>query len=350
MSYGQFNDRHFMRYLLLLIFTILTEALFACSCSFLGELSKTDIDKTDYIALVRIKEILPDKVDSPKYYDANSYFKIVVEEISHYKGNHFTEIIVAGGHPKFNTWTSCDFGMNEKEEWIIFAQYDKGKPFVYPCWRTTQYRQADGFRDWQYQRGLKEVVFLDSFFHKESPDINRKGEVKYYFPNGNIEKIEHYRKGKLHGQIEYFFPDGKLYGKGFYYKGLLDRTFKWYYHDGAIERRTTYNKGLKVDTSIYFIKYAKGYHPFFVTVYNKLGEVILFQEYGGDWQKRYLWTETIYDPKAHKEKIIFYFEGGQIRSIQYRLNKKDFGDYVEYDEQGKITRQWKYDENGKVIK
>jgi hypothetical protein len=147
-----------------------------------------------------------------------------------------------------------------------------------------------------------------------------------------------------------FFPDGKLYGKGCYYQGLLDKTFNWYYHDGAIEKRTTYNKGLKVDTSIYYIKYAKGYHPFFVTVYNKLGEVILFQEYGGDWKKRYLWTETIYDPEAHKEKIIFYFEGGQIRSIQYRLNKKDFGEYVEYDEQGKVTRQWKYDENGKVIK
>jgi len=85
-----------MRYFLLFLFIITTKALEACSCSFLGELSKTDIDKTDYIALVRIKEILPVKVDSPKYFDANSYFKIIVEEISHYKGNHFTEIIVSG--------------------------------------------------------------------------------------------------------------------------------------------------------------------------------------------------------------------------------------------------------------
>ena len=339
-----------MRSILTILLTLFVKTLLACSCAPLGELSKTDIDKTDYIALVRIKEILPAKVDSPKFYNENNYFKIVIEEISHFKGSHFTEIIVAGGHPKFNTWTSCDFGMNEKEEWIIFAQYDKGKPFVYPCWRTKQYRQADGFRDWQYQRGLKEISFLDSFFHRESPDINRKGEVKFYYPNGNLEKVEHYKKGELHGQIEYFFPDGKLYGKGFYYKGFLDKTFNWYYHDGAIENRTTYNRGLKVDTSIYYIKYANSYHPFFVTVYNNVGEVSLFQEYGGDWEKRYLWTETIYDPKTHKEKIIFYFEGGQIRSVQYRLNKKDFGEYVEYDEEGKITRQWKYDENGKVIK
>ncbi|MHA4875500.1 hypothetical protein, partial [Enterococcus faecium] len=69
-----------MRYIILFFLTILTEAIFACSCGFLGELSKTDIDKTDYIALVRIKEILPAKVDSPQYYDANSYFKIIVEE------------------------------------------------------------------------------------------------------------------------------------------------------------------------------------------------------------------------------------------------------------------------------
>jgi antitoxin component YwqK of YwqJK toxin-antitoxin module len=338
-----------MKYLLLFIFIILTKPLLACDCIILSELSKNDIDKTDYIALVRIKEILPVKVDSPRY-TTNSYFKIVVEEITHYKGNHFAELIVDGGNAKFNSSTSCDFGMNEKEEWMIFAQYDKGKPLVYSCSRTQKYRQLNGFRDWQYQRGLKETVFLDSFFHKEPPDINRRGEVKYYFPNGNLEKIEHCKKGKLHGKIEYFFPDGKLYGKGYYNKGLLDKDFIWYYPDGAVEDRSTYNKGLKIDSSIYYIKYAYGYHPYFVSVYNKLGEVILFQEYGGNWNKRYLYSETIYNPKDHKEKIVYYFEGGQIMSVQYRLNKKDFGDYIEYNEQGKIIRQWKYDENGKVIK
>jgi antitoxin component YwqK of YwqJK toxin-antitoxin module len=340
-----------MRYLLTVFLILFTKGILACSCGFLGALTKTDIDKTDYIALVKIKEILPAKVDSPRYYDSKSYFKIVVEEISHYKGSHFTEIIVAGGHPKFKTWTSCDFGMNEKEEWVIFAQYDKGKPFIYPCWRTSLYRQADGLRDWQYQRGIKEIAFLDSFFQKEpQPTITKKGEVKYYFSNGNMEKVEHYKNGKLHGEIKYFFPDGKLYGKGFYHKGLLDKTFNWYYHDGAIENRTTYNKGLKVDTSIYYIKTANGYHPFFVSVFNQKGEIVLFQEYGGDWKKRYLWTETLYEPKAQKEKITYYFESGKVRSVQYRLKRKDFGDYIEFDEQGKIVRQWKYDENGKVIK
>src|SRR5690606_25492835 len=107
-----------MRFVIVLFFTLFTGTLYACSCAILGGLSKTDIDKTDYIALVRIKEILPIKVEAPKYYDTNSYIKIVVEEISHYKGGHFTEIIVASGHHKFNTWTSCDFGMSEKEEWI----------------------------------------------------------------------------------------------------------------------------------------------------------------------------------------------------------------------------------------
>lgn len=340
-----------MRYLLLFSFILLTKSLFACDCVNLRKLSKTDIDKTDYIALVRIKEILSVKVDSPKYFDANSYFKIVVEEISHYKGSHFTEIIVAGGHPKFNTWTSCDFGINEQEEWIIFAQYNKGIPFVYPCWRTTQYRQGDGHRDWQYQRGVKEVSFLDSFFQKIShPSITKKGEVKYYFPNGNIEKVEHYKNGKMHGEIKYFYPDGKVNGKGFYKKGLLDKQFNWYYHDGGIEKSTVYNKGLKVDTSIYYTKTANGYHPFYVSVYNKKGELILFQEYGGNWNKRFLWTETVYDPNTKKEKITFFFESGEVRSVQYRLNRKNFGDYIEFDEQGNIIRQWKYDENEKAIK
>lgn len=339
-----------MRYSFLFFFILLSEFLFACSCDYLGELSKPDIDKTEYIALVRIKKILPVTIDSPKYYLSNDYFKIEVEEITHYKGNHFTEIIVAGGHPKFNTWTSCDFGMNEKEEWIIFAQQDKGKPVVYPCWRTKQYRQADGVRDWQYQSGLKEVSFLDSFFHKKPTNIKRKGEVRHYFPNGMLEKTEYFKNGKLDGKIEYFFPDGKLFGKGVYYKGFLDKTFIWYYPDGAIEKKTTYNKGIKIDTSVYYIKYANGYLPFSITVYNKMGKVVLFQEYARNRKERYLWTETIYEPALHKEKIIFYYKSGKIRSVQYRLNNKDYSDYIEYDEQGKIIRQWKYDENGKAIK
>lgn len=340
-----------MRHILTFLLLLFTKLALACSCGPLGELSKIDIDKTDYITLVRIKEILPVKVDSPKYYDSNSFIKIIVEELSHYKGNHFTEIIVASGHPKFNKWTSCDFDMNEKEEWVIFAEYDKGKPFVYPCWRTIKYKQVNGFRDWQYKRGIKELLFLDEFFNKESQNIsNRKGKVKYFFPNGNIDRIEHYKKGKLHGEIKYFFPDGALYGKGYYKRGLLNKTFYWYYHDGAIEKKTVYNKGLMVDTSIYYVKTANGYSPFFVSVYNKKGELLLFQHYEGNGLKRYLWTENVYDPKSHKEKTIFYFESGQIRSVQYRLNKKYIGDYTEYDEQGKIIRQWKYDENGKVVK
>lgn len=340
-----------MKYLLTFSSILFTKVLFACNCAFLGELSKTDIDKSDYIALVRIKEILPVIIDSPKYNQSDSYFKIVVEEVFHYKGPSFSEIIVAGGHPKFKRWTSCDFDMDENQEWIIFAKFDRGKPFLYPCGRTALYRQADGFRDWQYHLGIKEVLFLDKFFHKNLRNNTiTKGEIRYFFPNGMLEKVENYKKEKLHGEIKYFFPDGKLNGEGFYRKGLLDKTFYWYYPDGAIKSKSSYHKGLNIDTLINYIKIRNSYYPSFVSIYNKRGKIILFQEYSGSLQKRFLHRESVYYPKYNKEKITFYYENGKINSIQYKLNNKDFGDYIEYDKQGKIKRQWKYDDYGRAIK
>lgn len=325
----------------------LSSVALSCDCLGLGELSKNDIDKADYIALVKIKEILSLKADSTFPFKQENFFKAIIEESSLYKGTHVAEIIVAGGNFKFQTWTSCDFGMNENEEWVIFGRYIKGKVFIYPCGRTIKYRQVDGFRDWQTQFGIRELNFLDEYFKKSGSSNQRKnGELKYFFPNGNIEKIEHYKRGKLQGDIEYYFPDGKLYGKGNYHKSKLDKIFTWYFRSGNIEQVTTYSNGIKIDTSVYYTQ-IKGHYPIVIYVYNKKGELLLFQEFTA--LEHYLRNETIYDIENKKEKIIFYYPNGKIQTIGYRINKKDWGEYIEYDELGNIIRKWKYDENGKVI-
>ncbi|RYE28286.1 MAG: hypothetical protein EOP48_33645, partial [Sphingobacteriales bacterium] len=242
-------------------------------------------------------------------------------------------------------------GMNEGQEWVIFAQYDKGKPFVYPCWRTVLYRQENGLRDWQHKTGFKEIAFLDNAYHKtQEISINKEGKVKTLFPNGNVEKVEQYKNGQLNGTVEYYFPDGKLYGKSEYLNGELHGKSFWYYQDGAIETETKYRNDIKVDTSIYYIRTAKGYKPFFVHVFDNNGNLLRFQHYAGDYQERYLWNEDIYELTIRKVTHIFYHKNGHVQSIGYTVNNKSWGDYTEYDEQGNVIRSWKYNEQGKVIK
>lgn len=344
-----------MKHILTFFLILFAPNLFACKCDFVKELSKADIDKTDYIALVRIKEILPVSLDTLKIDNPSKskFYKIVVEEVTHYKGNRFKEIMVQGGNTKFDYSTSCDYDINENDEWLIFGRYEVGRPFVFSCSRSVKYRGADGFRDWQYKRGLKEVSILDKAFEKESKSaVATTGEVKYFFPNGNLEKIEHYKTGKLHGEIKYLYPDGKLYGSGFYYEGALNKTFTWYNADGSIHKKTTYNKGLNIDTAFYYGKGLDNYYLRYIHVYNKKGEQTLSQNYNwdNDLKKTYLREEIIYDTKLKKEKITTFFKSGETRSVQHKLNNKGLGEYIEYNKEGKIIRKQEYDETGKMIK
>jgi antitoxin component YwqK of YwqJK toxin-antitoxin module len=323
----------------------------ACRCSHLGVLSQRDIDKTDYIALVKIKDILPATVESPRYYDSKSYFKIVVEEIKHYKGSHLSEIIVAGGHEKFGTSTSCDLGMMEGSEWIIFAQNDKDRPIVYPCWRTTYYKNADGLRDWQFGRGFQELAFLDTFFKlKKEESLITNGTNKIFFPNGKLEKVEYFRQGKLDGLVEYYYPSGVMFGRIGYKNGVLHGKSLWYYPDGSLQNEEKFLKGIKIDTAIYYTFSAAGNVPHMVSIFNKKGERLRFQEYGGNYQERFLSFEIVYEPENKKETRIYYHSNRQVSSISHEIKGIRHGEAIEYDEKGKIKRIIKYDVEGKVIK
>src|SRR5690606_11791605 len=129
-----------------------------------------DIDKADYISLVKIKKILPLK-DPEFLHNPNrqQYFEILVEEKCVYKGDKLKKIIVNGGHPKFNSWTSCDYDMNENEEWLIFGKQEKGKIVVNSCTRTARFIQHPAPNDFRSQQVLTHIKFLDDFYDKINP-------------------------------------------------------------------------------------------------------------------------------------------------------------------------------------
>ena len=158
-----------MKQILVIALLILSKNLFACRCDLPLEFSKKDIDQADYIALVKIKKILPLQdhafLNNPYRYN---YFKIVIREKRNYKTHKFKEIIVMGGHPKFNTWTSCDYDMNENEEWIVFGKHERGKVVVNSCSRSARFIQYPATNDYRSQNALEKIKFLDNFFDKKN--------------------------------------------------------------------------------------------------------------------------------------------------------------------------------------
>jgi antitoxin component YwqK of YwqJK toxin-antitoxin module len=339
-----------MRHLFFLVLLLNANVSSACVCAHIGALTKAVVDKTSYVALIRITEILPFKVDSPKY-RGDIYFKIIVEEITHFKGPNQKELIVSGGNKKFNTWTSCDFGMAENDEWVIFGEIQKGQAYVHPCTRTARYRAASGYRDLRFKSGINELDFLNAVFNKQTDKPSTKnGKVNHYFPNGRVEKKERYRNGKLHGEVQYFYPNGVLQARELFYKGKQHKASLWYYHDGSLETKTKYDKGLRVDTFIYYSKTRNSSQPYLVSVYNKKGELTLSREYGGEDSKRFLSRETVYQPALKKETTTFFYPDGKVRSVGHRTYGYDSDEYIEYDELGNVKRRTVYGEEGRTIK
>jgi antitoxin component YwqK of YwqJK toxin-antitoxin module len=339
-----------MRPCLLTLLLLICTASQACRCIDLGSLSKSELDKTDYIALVKVKHILPYSADSVKMFN-DPYLKIVVEELRHYKGGRASEIIVQGGHEKFRTWTSCDYGIGEGDEWVIFAQYDQGKPTVKFCGRSVGYRKSNGFRDWQFSSGFKELAFLDSAFGKPLNNIScPEGVETVFYPNGQREKVAQYAGGQLHGTVEYFYPNGQPYGKLQYQHGQLHGSSRWYYRDGSLQLETRYKAGMKVDTSFYYIPSPKGPILNSLHVYNQKGENLYSRFTGGTYKEQYLEQENIYDPILQKRTTIEYHSNGQVAYRYHTVKGKPWGASTEYDKEGKIIRQRHYEENGKLIR
>lgn len=87
--------------------------------------------------------------------------------------------------------------------------------------------------------------------HNDSQQLVRKGafkygiktgEWRYWFLNGNLDKIESWKKGLLHGKFEKYDQNGNLLIEGKYKYGFKHGI--WI--DYTKKKRTRYDKGKKV--------------------------------------------------------------------------------------------------------
>jgi antitoxin component YwqK of YwqJK toxin-antitoxin module len=341
---------------LLFIVMLYSTYTMACTCSNYGSLTVEELKDYKSIALVKVVEITEQyKPEDKKYYA----YKIKVKTIEHYKGDTLIEIIVDGGHHKFNTWTSCDLGIQEGDEWIFLTRsYENNQHSVSYCDRNVRYRSAEGVRDWKYQRGFEELKLLDSVYFK-TKNSQKDGQQIAYYSNGQKEVEEFYKNEQREGIRKIWYPNGKIWAEEFYEKGKLQGIAQWYNSEGAIESLAKYQGGLNVDTSFHFRKDLDDgkYKPEYLTIFDKEGHTLLSQTYVfsikglKDYSRYRLRQEDIYDWKNGIRTYTYYYENGaKYSSGQSRLKDyKNIGITKEWDKKGKLTKTWEYDENGKQI-
>ncbi|MGB0167062.1 MAG: toxin-antitoxin system YwqK family antitoxin, partial [Luteibaculum sp.] len=58
------------------------------------------------------------------------------------------------------------------------------------------------------------------------------GLWKYYWPNGNLESTGYYKAGRKDGSWKYYFESGELEQEGFWKNDKPDKEWIWYFKDG----------------------------------------------------------------------------------------------------------------------
>jgi antitoxin component YwqK of YwqJK toxin-antitoxin module len=315
-----------MKILNILIFVILSLNLsIACDCVQLGSLTVAALKTYKSIALVKVVEV----VDAYQRTNGEDFpaYRIRVKTIEHYKGDTLTEIIVDGGHPKFKTWTSCFFQLNEGEEWLVFTrEFEQNKSIVQPCDRNARYRSITGLQYWTYQESPT-LVFLNHTYQKTAK-FAKKGKHEVFYANGQKEIEEVYKNGKLSGLKKIWYPDGKILSEMNFKRGKLSGITKWYNEKGNLEKLVEYKKGREVYSKMYrFSLTEKGV------------------------EASYLDNEIFYDWKKGIATEIYYYLNGQMSNKDQILLKTGtrIGLYYQWDSTGKIIRTGGYDKDGREI-
>lgn len=304
----------------------------ACTCSFLGDFKVEEVEKYDYVGLVKIKTLQAGDLPVSRENNSKFYHWAEVEEIIGYKGILPDRVKIYGGNRKFKYQTSCDLGVNEGEEWVVFAEKMGEDLWLRPCKRNTRYKNSEGLRDWQYLDGFKELSVLDSAFKEGKYDFLESGKDTLFYSNGQIERVQSFKNGELQGNRIYYYPNGKIYGTEVFRKGQLHGPSQWNYSDGSRLVLTNYKSGKKVGYSYYWSA-LDNENPELESFYDKKGRILVFKDFDEGKNGRYIISESKYDYRSGTYTIFYYSEESKIiEKGVYSISDSSQIDLVQYDE------------------
>ncbi len=96
-------------------------------------------------------------------------------------------------------------------------------------------RRKDNFtKEGLYQRFSPENVLIEEAHYLAD---SLEGERKYFFPNGKVESIEHYKNNKMHGKYQAFYEEGQLKIEQDFVQGALEGWSIRYFPSGKIQEK-----------------------------------------------------------------------------------------------------------------
>jgi hypothetical protein len=354
-------------YLLLLLLTISSAKAFACSCVYTRPFQTVaDLKGYEFIAHVKIvNDHDKEPLSNPK---GNSFDKVDIQVLELFKGKT-TSLIYEVDKKDF-----CSLNMVNGQEWVFFGvRSNNGKLVVSYCDYNLIYREADGQRDWEYQRGFREIKLLRELFGVPKRKY-ANGKHSEYYDNGKIEMEENFENNVRVGERKIWHLNGILASKESFLNDSLDGKLERYYLTGQLKEVEFYQKEKPYNvhrryndtTNISDLKYQwienfdkikdslkREYKRITISleqIYNSDGENIAHRSF--DRLGR-LQLEVIHDPTTKISTRIFYHKnGGTISSISYEKHENGYdhmGHYQSYDEFGLPADSWDYIDSGKRI-
>lgn len=342
-----------MRLLILLLFSCFSIPGYACWCAdFNRDMNKAFKDYS-FIAHVRIlKKFELDKQDSITLSLRESlrfYSKVQVQVIELYKGG--SEIMIL----EWGVNTSCDMGLRENEEWILFGN-NISKTFVSVSYCNTWYqvKNANGERHWSYDGGLlaeNQLRHLAGMPEKIIPD----GWTTSLYPDKKTAAIEQYRNGKLQGNRKIYFSNGVLQQETNYVNGIQEGEQSSYSRNGQLLTKMIWEKGEIVhsvywyDTSFIERKMSTLFTDLTKSTENIPPARIQIQSEG--WFD----TETknrhsfVYYRSGVLQREHFSFAGDLIKHSCEFFESGILQSDVNYFKKGDITEEKHWDEKGNMI-
>lgn len=298
----------------------------ACRCD-IRPLTKQDFNKYDYIALVKVKTFEPYSLTTHSKSQHLGFLvqtaKFTVEYLENYKGSMPTEFIME----YYNS--SCDPSVRDGEEWIIFANENKGYPTITACTHSQQYRNKKGEIDSFYS--FSNLALMRKEFKPMTP--KNDGLVQQFYSNKQSKFIETYKNGLLNGKRIFWYENGNVRGEEIFKNGSRDGISKWWFEDGKEACEVKYKDGILVDTA---------------RVWHKKEKV---QDDTTKKNEYYLKVFTIYkDGKEFNKRD--YFEDGTLYFEQIILGEGKVKMTNVWTKTGHLEMLYteKWDENSKIFK
>jgi antitoxin component YwqK of YwqJK toxin-antitoxin module len=309
----------------LLLLLINGQYSWACRCPGTS-FKKEDFANYDYIAYVKIKTFIPHDLPFymwgfPSVNPTTALF--TVEYLENYKGNMPKEFVMSSYD------TSCDPGIRDGEEWIIFANTNQGHPFVTACSHSQRVKAKQGNTS-RFCNNTN-LAFMRKEFKTITP-IN-DGLVSLFDSQNQLKALLNYVNGELHGKQRYYHPNGSLYGKEEYVNGKRNGTSAWWFQDGDKAAEVSYKNGM-VDTAWVWGK--------------KRGQ----SKADSLTQKsRFLKRIVIYDNGEEMNRIDYYEDGMLMRESILLVNKQvRLNHYWTYKGELDMLVVQKWDSDEKVFK